>query len=145
MDKSAFFDFVLLLSSKYNPIADRTVIVISGSKTFCPKAEGPSMRRLIILTKVTVNVRTNTMYNPPIICFCEKIVMNVITAMARGIAPILTLATESAVADDNTMFDSAAEAKGLKRYLVEIITNRIETNSNRILLNQIPTLESLSI
>ena len=145
VDKSPFFDPVRLLNSKNNPVADNTVMMISGSKTFCPKTEGPSMRRLITLTRVTVNATINTRSNPPNICFCEKMDKNEVNAMARGIAPILTLATDNAVVDDKTMLDSAAEATGLKRFFIAIIANRIETKNRTILLNQIPTFENLFI
>ena len=88
------------------------VIVISGGKTFSPKFECPSIFRLTMRTVVTIVIIINTNINAVRICFFEKMLRKTPIATDNGIAPILTLATESAVADDKMIFESAALAAG---------------------------------
>jgi len=66
-------------------------------------------------------------------------------AKPRGKAPMLTLNTENAVADDSVMFDCFAASNGWSKSFSAILVKRMETNRSKILLYHIPNFRCFSI
>jgi len=82
---------------------------------------------------------------PPKIPRFKNKLAKIIIANPSGNAPMLTLATESAVAEFKLMSDFKALFSGLNMFLMPMEKNSTDTNKSTILFIQIPIFDKLFI